>query len=226
MSNLNWSGALWVLGCVGATLLGIVVVHLILDRKWIKRWRHQPPAVAEVPRDIELVEEVEKPAAPPPPPRAPRVFDIGTVFSIARYPLSKTPRDHGLPIRYQLGDRLVRTYMASWSLNNHTTDLTDGEIEAFLRRGDLHPAAPEAPREERVLTRTVALPPVVMRTVALPPVAWSVRTEGAGADDVYAKAPVVRLLKKEGPRTSRYDRILDEDEEESAPGVHSERKDP
>lgn len=212
MSSLNWAGGLQVLATIGATLLGLFVLLLISDfRKARKNRTPQPPRA-----DIELVEEVEKPAAPPPPPRAPRTFDVGTVFSIARFPLSKTPRDHGLPIRYQLGDRLVRTYMASWSLNNHTTDLTDGEIEAFLRRGDLHPAAREEPREERVL----------MRTVALPPVAWSVRTEGATADDVYSRAPVVRLLKKEGPRTSRYDRILDEDEEESAPGVHSERKDP
>lgn len=186
------------------------ILILAIARHYIRKWLSKPEERA----DIELMEEVEKPAAPaapPPPPRAPRVFDIGTVFSIAGFPLSKTPRDHGLTIRYQLGDRLVR-HITSWSLNNHTTDLTDGEIEAFLRRGYLHPAAREEPREERVLMR-----------MALPPVAWSVRTEGAGADDVDSKAPVVRLLKKEGPRTSRYDRILDEDEEESAP---QELKDP
>lgn len=202
---------------LGGAFIGLVV-HMI--RGVVRRWFQV--SIPEAPPPPEPAEEEEIPP-PPPPPAPPRAFAIGEVLMVTRIPFPKVPRDHGMPLILELDDQLIRGMAQSWRLRRarsavvdvRMTDLTDQEMAHFLRTGHVRFGPQTEP-----LMRTVAAPPVMMRTMAL-----SVPQNAADRRDVYAKAPVVRLLKDE-PRTSRYDRILDEDEDENAPGVHLERKDP
>lgn len=203
-----------------------LVFLFFIARHYVQKWFGQSP-----PAPVECEEEEVPPI--PPPPRVPRIFNLGETFSVGVYPLLKTPRDRsGNPIRFQLGDRFVRGPSRTWSLNGHITDISDAEIEALLRVGHVGHVIREGfkyPQENPLLIGTIGAD---SRTMEAPsrssPGSWSVVLYRTAAlhlgqpRDPYANAPVVKLIKAE-PRASRYERILEE--EDDAPQVHSEPRD-
>lgn len=195
-----------------------LVFLFFIARHYVQKWfgpSQPPPALVEC-------EEEEVPPIPPPP-RVPRIFNLGETFSVGIYPLLKTPRDRsGNPIRFQLGDRFVRGPSRTWSLNGHITDISDAEMETFLRVGHVIREGFEPPREDPMLIGTIGAG-AGPRTMAAPPVVYRTAAVDLGQPrDPYANAPVVKLIKAE-PRASRYERILEE--EDDAPQVHSEPRD-